>query len=160
MKDFKKESRTLTYVDLENACGGSAYVAHRHRRVLRAIRNLGDGRPMLTVYSTGVRAREDCIDLHWVWNGCRFLLGRGINGADNALIDALENEPCAFRSDRVILVSGDHAFAPSVRKLRERGIHVTVVAPPTSLSKELCQAASEVAWLPFDDSSVNNPIYK
>jgi hypothetical protein len=156
MKDFKKESRTFSYVDLENACGGSAYVSQRHRRVLRAIRRLEDGRPMLMVYSTGVKARLDCLELHWVWGGCRYLPGHGLNGADIALIEAMESEPCAFRSDRVILVSGDHAFAPSVRKLRERGIHVTVVSPPGSLSKELAEAASEVAWLPIDDSSIHS----
>jgi hypothetical protein len=154
MKDYQKESRTLTYVDLENACGGSAHVAHRHGRVLHAIQGLSDGRPMMIVYSTGVRAANACKDLYWKWGGCRFLLGRGLNGADNALIEALENEPCAFRSDRVILVSGDHAFTPSVKRLRERGIHVTVVSPPSSLSSELREAASEIAWLPIEDSLV------
>jgi hypothetical protein len=148
-KTLKKESRTMVFVDLENACGGSAKVKDNHRRVLQAVRRLSDGRPLLIVYSTGPKACLTTPDLFWAWEGCRYIPGRGLDGADNALIYSLENEPCAFRSDRVILVSGDHAFTDSVKKLQARDIHVTVVAPPASLSNELRNEATQIAWLPI-----------
>jgi hypothetical protein len=157
MKKHSFEARTMVFVDLENGCGGSRLVPEFHKGVRRAIDRQVAGSKPLIVYSTGPEARSHCPTLWWEWQDARFLHASGINGADNALLEAMLAEPCAWRSDRVILVSGDHAFVAGVSQLRERGIHVTVMARPGTLSYELARVASRVVWLPtnFDEPATN-----
>jgi hypothetical protein len=142
--------RTIVIVDLENACGGSHMVPTLHKAVFQAINCLVGVSPHLIVYSSGPKAVGDCPDLWFTWNGsgARFVQGRGLDGADNALIDVIKNEPVASRSSRLVLVSGDHAFAGPVAELRAKGIRTTVVSRPGSLSRELFLQADQVCWLP------------
>jgi hypothetical protein len=156
--------RTIVIVDLENACGGSHMVPAFHKAVHQALNRLVGVTPHLIVYSTGPKAVGDSPDLWFVWNGsgARFVQGRGLDGADNALIDVIKKEPVASRSSRLVLVSGDHAFADSVAELRSKGLRTTVVSRPGSLSNELRQQADQVCWLPefaitpFSPSSTSN----
>lgn len=143
-----KIERTTVIVDLENACGGSWQVPHFHKEVRRAVNRLVGGGNHLTIYSTGPKALELCPELLFVWNGARYVQGYGIDGADNALLDVIRNEPVASRSSRLVLVSGDNAFAQSVTDLKARGVRTTVVARPQSLANSLARAANEVCWLP------------
>lgn len=143
-----KIERTTVIVDLENACGGSDQVPLFHREVLRAIKRLVQGGNHLTIYSTGPKALELCPELLFVWNGARYVQGHGIDGADNALLDVISEEPVASRSSRLVLVSGDHAFTPSVTALKSSGIRTTVVSRPQSLARNLAQVADEICWLP------------
>ena len=142
--------RTIVIVDLENACGGSHMVPTLHKAVYQAINCLVGVSPHLIVYSTGPKAVGNCPDLWFTWNGsgARFVQGRGLDGADNALIDVIKNVPVASRSSRLVLVSGDLAFAGPVAELRAKGIRTTVVSRPGSLSRELLLQADQVCWLP------------
>ena len=129
--------RTIVITDLENACGGSHMVPTLHKVVHQAINCLVGVAPHFLIYSTGPKAMWECPDIWFTWNGsgARFVQGRGLDGADNALIDVIRNEPVASRSSRLVLVSGDHAFAGPV-------------ARPGSLSRELFLQADQVCWLP------------
>lgn len=147
-----REERVLSIVDLENACGGSGLVSRHHAKVRQIVNQLHTASPQLVVCSTGTRALEMCPNLLWEWGTARYLIGHGLDGADNALIRVLREEPIALRSTRVFLVSGDHAFAEPVAELRTRGIPTTVVANPRRLSKQLAQEADQIRWLPdLDD---------
>lgn len=143
-----KIERTTVIVDLENACGGSHQVPLFHREVLTAIKRLVQAGNHLTIYSTGPKALELCPELLFTWSGARYVQGRGIDGADNALLDVISHEPVASRSSRLVLVSGDHAFTQSVADLRSSGIQTTVVSRPQSLARNLAQVADEICWLP------------
>ena len=61
------------------------------------------------------------------WPGAQLRLGHGLDGADRALLDALDPGFVAAHYDRVVVASGDHAFAPLVGALRARGVAVVVV---------------------------------
>jgi len=142
--------RTTVIVDLENACGGAHMVPTLHKPVHQAVSCLVGVTPHLIIYSTGPKAIGLCPDIWFEWqgSGARFVQGRGLNGADNALIEVIRNEPVASRSSRLVLVSGDHAFAEPVAELKSQGIRTTVVSRPGSLSAELQQQADQVCWLP------------
>ena len=142
--------RTIVITDLENACGGSHMVSKSHKAVRRAIDCLLGVSPHFLIYSTGPKAMWECPEIWFTWNGsgARFVQGRGLDGADNALIDVIRNEPVASRSSQLVLVSGDHAFAGPVAELRAKGIRTTVVSRPGSLSKELASQADQICWLP------------
>lgn len=140
--------RTAKYVDLENACGGAGLVPARQREILGCLAGLPRFGPTLTTVATGPMAVHGASSLLWDWRPCRYLRGRGLNGADTALIEAIEDDRAAERFSHVVIVSGDHIFEPTVRHLRRRGVHTTVVARPSALSRRLARAASTVVALP------------
>lgn len=70
----------------------------------------------------------------------------GADRADRELLGRLERQLPAS-CDTVVIVSGDHAFAPAARRLRAAGIRVEVWARPRSLSGELRAAAHETRVL-------------
>ena len=127
--------RTLHLVDIENLAGGSAADAavvaeavERYRRTIAVTDDdhviVGSG-PTLAV--TAGRA----------WPGARLVLGRGVDGADRALLEATDPAFVAARFDRVVIGSGDHAFAPLVAELRRRGTAVVVTRREGTTSVEL-----------------------
>jgi hypothetical protein len=76
------------------------------------------------------------------WPGCQLVVGRGIDGADRALLAAVEPAFAASHYDRVLVASGDHAFAPLVAQLLERRVLVeVVVSQERSLSGQLRRLA-------------------
>lgn len=77
----------------------------------------------------------------------RLVTGRGENGADNALIRAVDVQFAESHYDRVVVASGDHVFADLVRHLVRDGVLVHVVACIDGLSNELRRAARVV--IPF-----------
>jgi len=145
---MKSEERVVVIVDLENACGGSAFVPIHQRQVYEIVRRLHMGSPPLIVYSTGPLALQKSPNLLWEWGAARFVHGFGLDGADLALVRVMREEPIASRSNRVYLVSGDHAFTEPVEELSRQGIPTTVVANPQRLSRRLSVVADEVRWLP------------
>jgi hypothetical protein len=117
--------RTLHVIDVENLVGGTAagtaavrpaLVNYRGSVVVRADDHvlLGSG-PTLAM-AAGL-----------AWPGAQLKLGHGIDGADNALLGALDPDYVAKHYDRVVLASGDHAFAGLVSALRARCVAVLVV---------------------------------
>lgn len=153
--------RNFIIVDLENACGGTHMVSTLHIAVHQVVNRMVGLSPHFLIYSTGPKAIKDCPDIWFVWkgSGARFVPGRGLNGADNALIEVIRNEPALSRSTRLILVSGDHAFAKPVAELKAKGIRTTVVARRGSLSNELRKQADQVCWLPeFVIAPISSPL--
>ncbi|WP_181125544.1 MULTISPECIES: NYN domain-containing protein [unclassified Rathayibacter] len=77
-------------------------------------------------------------------------VGRGIDGADFALIDAVELERYSVRFDRLVIASGDHAFAPLARRARKLGMRVHQVIGRGLPSRELFAACPTHSRLRFD----------
>src|SRR5699024_5637332 len=154
------EARTLCLVDIENmACGSElrrAKVA-RLQRQIEATAELSDGDQVV------IAAGPSKAQAAWQgWKGsARRLLGKGPDGADLALLEAIEDlQWVVDRFKRVVIASGDHIFAPAVAALKARGVEVTVVAPPVGLSKQMRLAAGpDVKTLMFSLAHEIHAVY-
>ena len=140
--------RTHIVIDLENLCGGSDSVCARSAGAYRAVSQVVPFDRSQVVVAVGVNAWSQSPMLGFQWPNARFLVGRGVDGADKRLVEDLIDEPQAQRSARVVIVSGDGLFADPAARLRDHGVSVCVVAPAHSLSRRLREAASEVLYLP------------
>jgi hypothetical protein len=79
------------------------------------------------------------------WPGAQLIVGRGIDGADLALIARLENTSwVASRFDRLIVGSGDHIFAETLASFRHLGVATGVVAPVGRIAATLYRQADFV----------------
>jgi len=81
------------------------------------------------------------------WPHARYRVRSGPDGADLALLDVLRHENVASRFTHVAIGSGDHLFAEEAARLAAKGVWVTVVSRPRSLSRQLELAAREVIFL-------------
>lgn len=88
----------------------------------------------------------------------RRLVGYGLDGADNALIDAMDTDHIAARYGRVVIASGDHIFAPSARSLRLKGMQVWQVGGRGYTSDALASVASHRVDLGPDSSIVPSSV--
>jgi NYN domain len=76
----------------------------------------------------------------------------GIDAADQALLRMLDHD-VPMTCGTVVIASGDHVFAPSVRCLREQGKRVEVVACRGTVSAELYASADSFhEFLTIDQS--------
>ncbi|WP_216695299.1 NYN domain-containing protein [Dietzia psychralcaliphila] len=141
MRPPSLRGRRLILIDIENISGG-------------AIRTLAEARWAQRMLDSTLRLRHQeqvivgvskagAIHTGPVWSSARIVVGTGVDGADHALLDVLNNENIADRFDEVILVSGDGIFTDTVATLGGHGVEVTVVAHRTSLAKKLQMAASQ-----------------
>ncbi len=137
-------------VDLENLCGGSDHVEANAGRAYKALSTIIPMDRAQVVVGVGVHAFTTCPYLGFQWPGSRIVVGRGIDGADQRLVEDLIDEPQAARSSTVVIASGDKYFADAARSLRSRGVHVVVVARQFSLASSLKEAASEVRYIPLN----------
>jgi len=83
----------------------------------------------------------------------RLVMGRGLDGADHALLAVLGGESLASRFDEIVIVSGDGIFTEVAAWLAREGAHVTVVARECKLARRLKFAAGAVVLLA--DHAVN-----
>jgi hypothetical protein len=78
------------------------------------------------------------------WSGAQLLWRSGPDGADLALLDAVEHiGDVSRRFAGVVLGSGDGIFSPVIGSIRGTGMPVTVVWGRGSLSRHLEHAASQ-----------------
>ncbi len=81
------------------------------------------------------------------WASARRVWYPGRDGADQALLEVLDEEAIAERFEEVIIGSGDGIFASTAARLAARGSRVTVVARRGHLSRALKLSAHEVRYL-------------
>ncbi len=74
--------------------------------------------------------------------------GSGPDAADLALLGAVDEGHVARRYQRLVIASGDHAFAPLAGRMAATGMEVVVVALRGGLNRELASAATRIAYLP------------
>ena len=137
--------RTLAVIDIENLCGGSEHVDRWQQYVHYLYEHYTSGISM-PIIATGSHAATCAKNLWWTWRNARRLVRSGIDGADNALVDAL-NEPLAHNVDHIEIWSGDHAFTDIARQFTRNGIPVTVHAPPHGIARSLEHVATRVHHL-------------
>lgn len=128
--------RTLHLIDVENLVGGVAAGRDAVAPALDAYRRTIDiGPEDHVVLGTGT---ELAFAAKATWPGALLRIGRGIDGADRALLSVLDPAFIASHYHRLVVGSGDHAFAPMVADLRARRMAVVVVARDRmSLSADL-----------------------
>lgn len=140
--------RRLHLIDIENLAGsgrptGGQIVAcyRRYADLVKPVR--GDLCVVACNHGAGV-------EVAFNWPGARYLWRSGRDGADLALLDVLEAESVPDRFDAVVLASGDRLFAEAIAGLAQCGVHVTVVANETALSRRLRIAAAAVILFGMD----------
>lgn len=82
------------------------------------------------------------------------VIGRGPDGADNALITRGASNLSTHRFDSLIIGSGDGAFAQLAAEASSTGIYVIVACQPCRLSWKLRSAAHRVLALPDPVASI------
>ena len=143
---INSEKAVLQLIDIENLCGGSCQVRKFHSQVKELVDSFGKSDSFLTVVAAGPNAIQSCPELLWDWESDRFLIGKGVDGADNRLLDVIA-EPQLRRVGEVQIWSGDHCFADVSQSLVRRGVRVQVFSRPTSLAASLGAAATRVTFL-------------
>ena len=157
-KNGMKVDRTLVVVDLENACGSSQLIGAYHKVAHELIQNIVGNGAVVYVIATGPAARRETPDLPFEWPTSRWLVGHGRDGADRELTDVLLDEPLARRSQRVVVVSGDHRFAPALHQLALSGVETTVVSRAKALSRECRLAAINTVVIPEPCENICSPL--
>lgn len=142
-----RQNRLKVFVDLENACGGSQDVFLHEAEIRRMVNELGNCVPCQVTLSVGPLALQNCPNLIWAWGSARFLPGKGLDGADLALLDAIKTERLRPGLDTLVLISGDHIFTNVVEKLTSSGVRCIVVARPNALSSKLKFAATRIQYI-------------
>ena len=132
--------RTLHVIDIENLVGGSGAGPTAVGPALSAYRStVAVGTDDHAVIAAGPTL---AVAAGLAWSGAQLRFGHGIDGADDALLDAVDPAFTAAHYDRVVIASGDHAFLPLVAALRAAGVAVLlVVRDERSLSRDLARLA-------------------
>jgi hypothetical protein len=132
--------RSLHLIDVENLVGGSRVGVDAVAPAFEAYRRtVTVGPEDHVVLGTGT---ELAFASKAAWPGALLRIGKGIDGADRALLSALAPDFIASHYHRLVVGSGDHAFAPMVAELRSRRVAVMVIVRDrTSLSGDLRRLA-------------------
>lgn len=140
-----RRGRTLTLVDIENLAGDPRPEAETVAEVRTALSDLGlVDRASLVVTACNHGAVLAVAD---GWPCARHLVRSGRDGADKALLEVASGENVVQRFDRVVLASGDGAFATVAAALAAAGVTVVAVSRPDALSARLRLAVHEVRLL-------------
>jgi len=84
----------------------------------------------------------------WAWPAARRIVKSGPDGADLALLRAVDAEDICARFTRIVIASGDGIFADLAIELTDMGTEVIVVARRGSISIRLAESASRTVVLP------------
>lgn len=149
------QPRELHLIDVENLLGTPYFTAP----AVRALRSTYD-RVSATGFAAqqviGTSASSNLLTAALAWRAARPVFQNGADGADRALLAAGEYAP-ERRFGRIVIGSGDHAFAPYAADVQRNGVDVTVVCRPEALSRELRLAVPDVRYLPRIHSGPSAP---
>ena len=145
-----RTGRTLHLVDLENLSGGPSRPADEHARSWRAYEDaagiaVGD---QVVVAASGRTMRDA------VWflpTGIASRSANGADGADRVLLEVGDAAWIASRFDRLVIGSGDHAFAELADAVQALGVEVEVVVGVGWCSSLYRRAGHTVRHLRHDD---------
>jgi hypothetical protein len=139
--------RRLIAVDLENLVGGASASSGDVKAVMQQVLEL------VAVGDTDVMVLACGPTLMGTSAGllpCRPILGKGLDGADRALLDYVDPHYLSGRFASVVLASGDgRAFTPVVRELAAIGVPTDVLSRPESVAASLVSAARSYTPLSF-----------
>jgi hypothetical protein len=135
-------TRRLLVIDIENYCGKPVLT---QKDVASAKQSVFDrfsptANDLIVI---GVSHTSNFMSSGISWKGARHVLGKGQNGADLAIINALgEYRLDSFKE--VVLMTGDGIFANKVKQMVAAGAYVTVVSCAKRLSRNLAAVGSSV----------------
>lgn len=140
-------NRTHNYIDIENlACRGTlsvedvVHAKHEFEKIARP-----ESRDLFTIGCDAANAFQ----VRAVFTGARIVWGHGPNGADLALMHAINADVAAGTvTNKVNLGSGDHIFAPLLATLASLQVITRVIGVAGHTSAKLRLAAHETAFLP------------
>lgn len=128
--------RTLHLIDLENLCPRGRVTAPTVDRTWRLyaarVGVYNDDGVVVAVDASRAYTVADVLP-----SSIRLLTGRGPDGADRALLSVIDVDWAKRRFERVVVASGDHAFAPSVRACQAAGVPVELVAGGGAVARVL-----------------------
>lgn len=149
-ESYVPEERAIHLIDIENLMGGPRKGRERLRWVIydyRTAAGVGEvDHPVIGVNPGLVPMAYDS------WRSARLVTGGGPDGADKALLHAVKDHGFIRRRYyRLVIGSGDHAFADTAKMFVGYGLRVDVVSRRTALSKALQAVASSVRIVPDYD---------
>lgn len=150
-----RRERELHLIDVENLLGTPYYTAAAVcalRTTYDRVSETGSAAQQVI----GTSASSNLLTAALAWGGARPVFENGPDGADRALLAAGEYAP-EQRFGRIVIGSGDHVFATYAADLQRKGVEVTVVCRPESLSRVLRLAVHDVRYLRPIDSGPTTP---
>ncbi len=152
MADFPGQ-RSLVAIDLENAASSPRVCLEWAKKIGPFLKDLLQLKVEDLVYVAGSPGNglAVCTVAHDLHGQAR--TKRGENGADLALLDALETIPASALSSsdapikEIVIVSGDGIFADVARRFRAMGLSVVGVSRRRSMSRALADACTRVVYL-------------
>jgi hypothetical protein len=137
-----RPARSVRLIDAENLAGnGRPSAAELAAAAAEFTAAIGTGPFDHTVVAAGPAV---AFDAGLAWPGAQLLVGLGPDGADAALLEWAARADLVERFDRLVVGSGDFAFASLVADLRGVGVSVTVVARAGSCSRALSDLCEDV----------------
>ncbi len=133
--------RAFHVVDIENllALTRGERIEPVAYQLYRAVAGVGPS-DLLTVAAD----RSRVFEVRTAFPGAEVRFGTGPDGADRALLDAIDVQLLARRFDTLVIGSGDHLFWDLAYRARSAGLKVVVVSRPKGLSRLLASQADEV----------------
>ena len=149
-ENYVPEGRAIHLIDIENLMGGPRKGRERLRWVVydyRVVACVDEvDHPIIGVNPELGHMAYDS------WRSARLVTRGGPDGADKALLDTVKDHGFILRRYyRLVIGSGDHAFADTAKMFVGYGLRVDVVSRRTALSKALQDAASSVRIMPDYD---------
>jgi hypothetical protein len=131
-------------VDIENITGGACLTDAAVRSAKQALAGTGQiGEADHVVIGT---SHIGLVQVGSNWDGVRYVVRSGRDGADLALLNVL-GENVAARFESIVLASGDGIFAPAVAALAAAGVPTTVIGWWGHVSRSLQLVASQIVYL-------------
>ncbi|WP_406357313.1 hypothetical protein OHB56_33120 [Streptomyces sp. NBC_01635] len=136
-KADKVPDRTLYLIDIENMACSCDLTVSRVAQICARIRAAIE--PVPGDHTVIAASHYNASAAFFGWKGGVQRLARsGKDGADAALLEVVEDTAwTAARYARVVIASGDHAFAYAVAGLKVAGCEVIVIPPDTGFSPQM-----------------------
>ena len=144
-------TRTLHLLDIENLAGGRVTI-ERCRRIWDEYVTVVGVRPNDQIVSA-VAGRNAAAAAFGLPTRLRRVIGRDVkDGADRALMEAIDIGHVASRFEHVVIGSGDHFFVPAARQLRLLGCDVSLAlgAAKVAAALYLCCRSSFTLPIHYD----------
>lgn len=145
-------ARALHLIDIENLVGMPPVLATESDFKEAADRYREQARPGPLDQFIVASDRANAFKAAAAFPGAQLVCGAGPDGADRALLDAIDADDVATRFDRVFVGSGDCAFTWLCCELDDRGLDVTAITRSGSFSGRLANAVRDVRYVDGPDA--------
>jgi len=142
----EQKSRKIVLIDLENMMFGQHDSERRTDRSTEIL-ELAQARRPGDMVIVGCNPQLAFLAQEY-FPTAKIVTGKGKDGADRALVEAIDIQHAADRYSELCIVSGDHAFCEVAHAARQAGLRIRVVAPHAGLSVALRVYADTAVVIP------------